>query len=74
LRDINYAVIFLLSEPLDKRIKADELLAWRAEKLKTNSNNDKAQASGKNLTRPPMPSAPRFALVTSSRPNKGVGT
>jgi hypothetical protein len=27
LRDINYAVIFLLSEPLDKRIKADELLA-----------------------------------------------
>ena len=30
-----------------------------------------AQASGKNLTRPPMPSAPRFVLVTSSRPNKG---
>ena len=32
-----------------------------------------AQASGKNLTRPPMPSAPRFVLVTSSRPNKGSG-
>ncbi len=30
-----------------------------------------AQASGKNLTRPLMPSAPRFVLVTSSRPNKG---
>ena len=30
-----------------------------------------AQASGKNLTRPPMPLAPRFVLVTSSRPNKG---
>jgi hypothetical protein len=28
-----------------------------------------AQASGKNLTRPPMPSAPQFVLVTSSRPN-----
>jgi hypothetical protein len=25
-----------------------------------------------NLTRPPMPSAPRFVLVTSSRPNKGA--
>ena len=36
-----------------------------------------AQASGKNLTRPPMPSAPRFVLVTSSRPNptqQGVRT
>jgi 2-methylcitrate dehydratase PrpD len=31
-----------------------------------------AQASGKNLTRPPMPSAPRFVLVTSSRPLSGI--
>jgi hypothetical protein len=31
-----------------------------------------AQASGKNLTRPPMPSAPRFVLVTSSNYNKGM--
>ena len=30
-----------------------------------------AQASGKNLTRLLIPSAPRFVLVTSSRPNKG---